>query len=219
MKILLIEDNKQIAENIRIYLQLENMEVLICDDGEKGLILGKTNDYDAIILDLMLPSIDGKTICKTIRKEKNVPILIITAKSQLEDKLDLFEVGADDYLVKPFDLEELLARLKAVLRRGVINSFFKFQNVEMNFQKKTALKNGEEIHLTLKEFRILELLVKNKGISLSRTDIISQLRWEEDIREWDNKLDVYISTIRKKLLPEIIETVKGFWYRIGEEEK
>ena len=217
MKILLIEDNKQIAENIRIYLQLENMEVLICDDGEKGLFLGKTNDYDAIILDLMLPSIDGKTICKTIRKEKNVPILIITAKSQLEDKLDLFEVGADDYLVKPFDLEELLARLKAVLRRGVINSFFKFQNVEINFQKKTALKNGEEIHLTLKEFRILELLVKNKGISLSRTDIISQLRGEENIREGDNKLDVYISNIRKKLVPDIVETVKGFWYRIGEE--
>ena len=210
MKILLIEDNKQIAENIRIYLQLENMEVLICDDGEKGLFLGKTNDYDAIILDLMLPSIDGKTICKTIRKEKNVPILIITAKSQLEDKLDLFEVGADDYLVKPFDLEELLARLKAVLRRGVINSFFKFQNVEINFQKKTALKNGEEIHLTLKEFRILELLVKNKGISLSRTDIISQLRGEENIREGDNKLDVYISNIRKKLVPDIVETVKGF---------
>ena len=218
-KILLVEDNKQIADNIKTYLELENeFEVISCDDGENGLFLAKTNDYDAILLDLMLPWIDGKTICKKLRNEKNTPVIIITAKSQLEDKLDLFEVGADDYLVKPFDLEELLARLKAVLRRGVIDQLFTFKDIEINFPKKRVFKSKKEIHLTLKEFQILEILVQNRGVSMSRTDLITYLRGEDSIRDSDEKLDVYICNIRKKLDKNLIETVKGFWYRIGEEE-
>ncbi len=218
-KILLVEDNKQIADNIKTYLELENeFEVISCDDGGNGLFLAKTNDYDAILLDLMLPWIDGKTICKKLRNEKNTPVIIITAKSQLEDKLDLFEVGADDYLVKPFDLEELLARLKAVLRRGVIDQLFTFQDIEMNFPKKRVFKSKKEVHLTLKEFQILEILVQNRGVSMSRTDLITYLRGEDSIRDSDEKLDVYICNIRKKLDKNLIETVKGFGYRIWEEE-
>lgn len=218
-KILLVEDNKQIADNIKTYLELENeFEVISCDDGENGLFLAKTNDYDAILLDLMLPWIDGKTICKKLRNEKNTPVIIITAKSQLEDKLDLFEVGADDYLVKPFDLEELLARLKAVLRRGVIDQLFTFKDIEINFPKKRVFKSKKEIHLTLKEFQILEILVQNRGVSMSRTDLITYLRGEDSIRDSDEKLDVYICNIRKKLDKNLIETVKGFGYRIWEEE-
>lgn len=219
-KILLVEDNKQIADNVKTYLELENeFEVVCCNDGENGLFLAKTNDYDAILLDLMLPWIDGKTICKKLRNEKNTPVIIITAKSQLEDKLDLFEVGADDYLVKPFDLEELLARLKAVLRRGVIDQLFTFQDIEINFPKKMVFKSKKEIHLTLKELQILEILVQNRGVTMSRTDLITHLRGEESIRDSDEKLDVYICNIRKKLDKNLIETVKGFWYRIGEEEE
>jgi len=218
-KILLVEDNKQIADNIKTYLELENeFEVISCDDGENGLFLAKTNDYDAILLDLMLPWIDGKTICRKLRNEKNTPVIIITAKSQLEDKLDLFEVGADDYLVKPFDLEELLARLKAVLRRGLIEQVFTFQNIEINFPKKRVFKSKKEVHLTLKEFQILEILVQNRGVSMSRTDLITYLRGEDSIRDSDEKLDVYICNIRKKLDKNLIETVKGFGYRIWEEE-
>ena len=214
-----MEDNKQIADNIKTYLELENeFEVISCDDGENGLFLAKTNDYDAILLDLMLPWIDGKTICKKLRNEKNTPVIIITAKSQLEDKLDLFEVGADDYLVKPFDLEELLARLKAVLRRGVIDQLFTFQDIEINFPKKRVFKSKKEVHLTLKEFQILEILVQNRGVSMSRTDLITYLRGEDSIRDSDEKLDVYICNIRKKLDKNLIETVKGFGYRIWEEE-
>ena len=216
-KILLVEDNKQIAENIKTYLELENeFEVVSCDDGENGLFLAKTNDYDAILLDLMLPWIDGKTICRKLRNEKNTPVIIITAKSQLEDKLDLFEVGADDYLVKPFDLDELLARLKAVLRRWLIEKVYTFENIAINFWKKQVLKNGEDIHLTLKELQIIEFLVKNKGVTISRTDLITYLWWEDSIWDSDEKLDVYICNIRKKLDKNLIETVKGFWYRIGD---
>ncbi|MCR5411647.1 MAG: response regulator transcription factor [Patescibacteria group bacterium] len=149
-----------------------------------------------------------------MRNEKNTPVIIITAKSQLEDKLDLFEVGADDYLVKPFDLEELLARLKAVLRRGVIDQLFTFQDIEMNFPKKRVFKSKKEVHLTLKEFQILEILVQNRGVSMSRTDLITYLRGEDSIRDSDEKLDVYICNIRKKLDKNLIETVKGFGYRI-----
>lgn len=149
-----------------------------------------------------------------MRNEKNTPVIIITAKSQLEDKLDLFEVGADDYLVKPFDLEELLARLKAVLRRGVIDQLFTFQDIEINFPKKRVFKSKKEVHLTLKEFQILEILVQNRGVSMSRTDLITYLRGEDSIRDSDEKLDVYICNIRKKLDKNLIETVKGFGYRI-----
>ena len=145
-----------------------------------------------------------------MRNEKNTPVIIITAKSQLEDKLDLFEVGADDYLVKPFDLEELLARLKAVLRRGVIDQLFTFKDIEINFPKKRVFKSKKEIHLTLKEFQILEILVQNRGVSMSRTDLITYLRGEDSIRDSDEKLDVYICNIRKKLDKNLIETVKGF---------
>ena len=145
-----------------------------------------------------------------MRNEKNTPVIIITAKSQLEDKLDLFEVGADDYLVKPFDLEELLARLKAVLRRGLIEQVFTFQNIEINFPKKRVFKSKKEVHLTLKEFQILEILVQNRGVSMSRTDLITYLRGEDSIRDSDEKLDVYIWNIRKKLDKNLIETVKGF---------
>jgi len=145
-----------------------------------------------------------------LRNEKNTPVIIITAKSQLEDKLDLFEVGADDYLVKPFDLEELLARLKAVLRRGLIEKVYTFNDITINFGKKQILKNGEDIHLTLKELQIIEYLVKNRGVTISRTDLITYLRGEDSIRDSDEKLDVYICNIRKKLDKNLIETVKGF---------
>jgi DNA-binding response OmpR family regulator len=159
--------------------------------------------------------VDGKSFCQTIRKIKNIAIIIITAKSQLEDKLELFDLGADDYLVKPFDLEELLARGKALLRRGVLGTFFQFQQITIDLAKKEVKKEKSLIHLTLKEFQILELLIKNKGRALSRTDIITELWGDDAIWEADNKLDVYISTLRKKLDKNIITTVKGFGYSIG----
>lgn len=217
VKILLIEDNQQIAQNIKEYLELEDWwNVTASYDGEKGLTLGLMNDYDLILLDLMLPWLDWKTICQNVRKKKSCPIIIMTAKSQLEDKLDLFSVGADDYLVKPFDLEELVARSMAVLRRWVVKVFYEYKDVSLDLAKKEVKKWGKIIHLTLKEIQILESLINHKWTTISRTDLITEVWGDDDIREADNKLDVYISMIRKKVWKDIIKTVKGYGYRIAE---
>jgi two-component system response regulator ArlR len=218
-KILVVEDNQQIANNIKIYLEMEEgRKVFTAYDGEKGLMMAKMHEYDLILLDLMLPNVNGKTFCQAIRAIKDIPVIIITAKSQLEDKLELFDLGADDYLVKPFDLEELLARSKALLKRGIMRSLYQYQDIAIDLQKKEVKKAGETIHLTLKEFQILEMLIQNKGKTLSRTDIITELRGDDAIREADNKLDVYISMLRKKLSKELIMTVKGYGYCLGSTE-
>lgn len=217
-KILLIEDNQQIAKNIKTYLELEEgWEVSTSYNGEKGLMMAKMCVYDLVLLDLMLPWIDGKTICQKLGELKNVPVIIITAKSQLEDKLELFDLGADDYLVKPFDLEELLARAKALLRRGVMGNFFTYKTIKVDLWKKEVTKDWEPVHLTLKEFQILELLIRNKTV-VSRTDVITELWGDDSIREADNKLDVYISNLRKKLDKNLIVTMKWFWYSIANAE-
>lgn len=172
-------------------------------------------DFDIVLLDLMLPGLDGKSFCKKYRSMRNTPIIVISAKSQLEDKLELFDLGADDYLTKPFELEELAARIRALLKRGVIGNIFHYQDISVDLHKKEASKKGKLQHLTLKEFQILELLIKNKGVTISRTDIITELRGDDAIWEADNKLDVYISNLRKKLDKKLITTIKGYGYTIG----
>ncbi|MDD2537720.1 MAG: response regulator transcription factor [Candidatus Absconditabacteria bacterium] len=215
-KILLIEDNQQIAKNIKTYLELEDgWQVSASYDGEKGLHMATLQDFDIVLLDLMLPGLDGKSFCKKYRSMRNAPIIVISAKSQLEDKLELFDLGADDYLTKPFELEELAARIRALLKRGVIGNIFHYQDISVDLHKKEASKKGKLQHLTLKEFQILELLIKNKGVTISRTDIITELRGDDAIWEADNKLDVYISNLRKKLDKKLITTIKGYGYTIG----
>ncbi|GHW02495.1 DNA-binding response regulator [candidate division SR1 bacterium] len=216
MKILLIEDNQKIAQNIKDYLEIEpEREVDTAFDGEKGLTMAESREYDLVLLDLMLPKLDGKTFIQTIRKSKSFPIIVITAKSQIEDKLELFEMGADDYLTKPFDLQELLARCRAILRRGVVGNLFNYEDIIINLDKKEVKKNGAILQITLKEFQILELLIQNQGVAVSRTDILTEIRGEDSIWETDDKLDVYISTLRRKLGKNLIITVKGFGYRLG----
>lgn len=219
-KILLVEDNQQIALNIKEYLEMEDWrEVTTSYNWEKWLTLAKTKDYDLILLDLMLPWIDWKTICRNIRKKKSCPIIIITAKSQLEDKLDLFAVWADDYLVKPFDLEELLARAKAVMKRWLLKIYYEYKDIILDMAKKEITKDWKLLHLTLKEIQILECLIKRKWTTISRTDLISEIWWDDSIRDADNKLDVYISMIRKKLGKDIIKTIKWYGYRIAETDE
>ena len=216
MQILVIEDNKTIANNIKKYLELDGNSVFIAENGLYGLEVARKNDFDIIVLDLMLPGLEWEKVCAEIKKEKDIPVIMTTAKWQLEDKLEWFNVWADDYLVKPFDLEELEARIKVLTKRKQWdNKAIKKWNITIDLQNRKVLKWTKEVKLTVKEYNILECLVKNIWIPLSRTDIIQEVWWWDSLFDDDGKLDVYISTIRRKLGKDIIETVKGFGYRVN----
>ena len=213
--ILLVEDNQTIGQNIQKYLELEGYSVLWVQNWAYANEVVKHQEFDLVLLDLMLPGTDGLVIAKTIKEhQEQTRILMMTAKGQLEDKLEGFEVWADDYLVKPFDLEELVARIEALLRRSVQKDVVSYGVHTFDNLQKKIFKGWEEIKLSLKEFQILELLIRNKGIALSRLDIIEEVwGWDAGFEE-DGKLDVYLSTIRRKIWKDMIETIKGYGYRL-----
>ena len=213
--ILLVEDNQTIGQNIQKYLELEGYSVLWVQNWSYANEVVKHQEFDLVLLDLMLPGTDGLVVAKTIKQhQEQTRILMMTAKGQLEDKLEGFEVWADDYLVKPFDLEELVARIEALLRRSVQKDVVSYGVLTLDNLQKKIFKGWEEIKLSLKEFQILELLIRNKGMALSRLDIIEEVRgWNAGFEE-DGKLDVYLSTIRRKIWKEMIETIKGYGYRL-----
>ncbi len=212
--ILLIEDNETIAKNIQEYLQLHEYTVDISHDGEQWLKLAQTKMYDLIILDVMLPWTSWFDILQKIRETKDVPVIMATAKWQLWDKSEWFESWADDYLVKPFELKELLMRVQALLKRSQVSDMFIFKDLKINLEDNEVTKNGEIVDLTNKEWQILSFLLQEEWHALSRSDIVEHVRWWDSLRENDSKLDVYISNLRKKLNKELIETVKGFGYKI-----
>ena len=213
--ILLVEDNQTIGQNIQKYLELEGYSVLWVQNWSYANEVVKHQEFDLVLLDLMLPGTDGLVIAKTIKEhQEQTRILMMTAKGQLEDKLEGFEVWADDYLVKPFDLEELVARIEALLRRSVQKDVVSYGVLTLDNLQKKIFKGWEEIKLSLKEFQILELLIRNKGMALSRLDIIEEIwGWDAGFEE-DGKLDVYLSTIRRKIWKDMIETIKGYGYRL-----
>ncbi len=214
MKILLIEDQAQIGGNIKRYLELEWFEVDLIADGKEGLDKALSQVYELLIIDRMLPSMDGVTIAKKVREKKTgVPIIMTTAKGQLEDKGEWYDAGADDYLVKPFALEELLMRIKAILKRTELPTVYRFHDIEVLIDEQRVIKAGKEVKLPLKEFLLLEYVAQRLGQAVSRTDLIDYIRWG-DSRENDSTLDVYIANLRKKLGKDVIETIKGFGYRI-----
>lgn len=215
MKILLVEDNKTIGNNIKKYLELEHNEVVRAENGLYALEISKHHVFDVIILDLMLPGMDGITLCKHIKKNHaTTPIIMSTAKWELDDKLEWFACGADDYIVKPFDLKELDARIQAIAKRSGTANSIEYKTIRLEKDQKKIFKNNKEIKLTLKEFQIIEYLLERKWRSISRTEIIEEIRGNDQIFEEDAKLDVYISMLRKKLGKMIIETIKGFGYQI-----
>lgn len=213
--ILLVEDNQTIGQNIQKYLELEGYSVLWVQNWSYANEVVKHQEFDLVLLDLMLPGTDGLVVAKTIKEyQEQTRILMMTAKGQLEDKLEGFEVWADDYLVKPFDLEELVARIEALLRRSVQKDVVSYGVLTLDNLQKKIFKSWEEIKLSLKEFQILELLIRNKGMALSRLDIIEEIwGWDAGFEE-DWKLDVYLSTIRRKIWKDMIETIKGYGYRL-----
>ena len=215
MKILLIEDNKEISENIANYLRLENFEIDISnrwDDWYEKALLKK---YDLILLDVMLPWMDGFNISEKLSRKTKTPILMLTAKDSIEDKLKWFSNWILDYIVKPFDLRELEARINIILKRNIkTESIFDIKWIIINLETRDFIKWDEKIYLTQKEFLIIEFLLKNKDKPILRTDLINYIWWEKDLFVADSKLDVYISNIRKKLSKDFIETIKWVGYKI-----
>jgi len=192
MKIIIIEDNEDISSNIKKFLELDWVIVAQSYDGESWLKMVLSYDFDIVLLDYMLPKMDWIEVCKNIRKQKDIPIIMMTAKWEDDDKILWLESGADDYIVKPFKIRELVARIKAIAKRTGLYDSQKIWDIEINIKNKTVIKWWEIINLALKEYQILECILKNKTIT--RTNLIENIwSWEDDLFTADNKLDVYIS--------------------------
>ncbi|MCT4616641.1 MAG: response regulator transcription factor [Candidatus Gracilibacteria bacterium] len=220
MKILIVEDNEILSNNINAYLKLKNIESKQLFEGKAANYELSNNSYDLVILDLGLPDIDGLEVCNQIRKSgKNIPILMLTARSNIKDKISGFDSGADDYLTKPFDYEELLMRINALVRR---NQSIKSNNItldnfdiEININTKKILLNNKEIHLSKLEFNLLIYLVKHKGKILSKELLLDKVWGEYDEFGQSRTVDVYIGYLRKKLGKNLIKTVRGQGYIIN----
>jgi heavy metal response regulator len=222
MRILLVEDEKKIASFIERGLKEQRYIVDVAHDGQKGSVLADVNDYDLIILDVMLPEVDGFSLCQEIRKKKGaVPILLLTAKSKVSDKVRGLDGGADDYLTKPFEFEELLARVGALLRRKTAQKNNKLQigNLELDQLKHTVKRGGKEITLTSKEYALLEYLMVHSGQVVTRT-MISEHVWNEDFDSFSNVVDVYINHLRNKIdkgfKKPLINSIRGTGYILKE---
>jgi len=216
MRILVVEDEHKIANSIKKGLEQENFAVDVAFDGSDGYDMAMGEEYDIIILDLMLPGMNGMTICKNLRTGGNhTPVLILTAKGQLGDKVEGLNNGADDYLVKPFAFDELLARIKALSRRpkSYHGEKLKAGNLELNTNTYEVRKGGKEIALSRKEFGLLEYLMRNKGKVVSKDQIISHI-WNYEADILPNTVEVFIKYLRGKIGNETIKTVRGFGYKI-----
>jgi len=214
--ILYIEDNKIIGQNVKEYLESDGYTVDWYYDWEEWLNAATSKYYDCVILDVMLPWIDWFTLCKKIREQKRVPIIMTTAKWTLDDKSEWFEWGADDYLVKPFEIAELSMRISALMKRSDTHDHVEICGLDVYVDENRVVKEWEEIRLTLKERQIFLELLNAWWMTVSRATLIDAVRWWSALFENnDGKLDVYIANLRKKLWKTCIETVKGVWYRLA----
>ena len=215
-KILIIEDDKNIQRLLGLELRHKNYSVDSAYDGEQGIEIFSKNSYDVVLLDLMLPKKSGKEVCQKLRKLGDTPIIVITAKDSVLDKVELLDLGANDYICKPFAMEELLARIRVVTRNkeNSNNKYFYIENeIKMDISAKKVFLNEVEISLTKTEFLILEYFMKNKGLSCSREKIIIGV-WGYDFDGEEKIVDVYINSLRKKIDVDnkYIHTIRGFGY-------
>ena len=218
MRILLVEDEERIASFVARGLKEAHYIVDIARDGEKGLFLAEVNEYDLIILDIMLPGVDGISVCRQLRSKKmEMPVLILSAKDRALDKVRGLNCGADDYLAKPFAFKELLARVQALLRRHrpIQGGVLKIEDLELNQLTHKVTRAGKEIELTSKEYVLLEYFMLNPGIVITRTDI-SEHVWHEDFDSLTNVIDVFVSYLRNKIdkgfAKPLLHTVRGSGY-------
>ena len=218
MRILIVEDEKKVAGFIKKGLEEETYAVDVACDGEEGYHLADMNQYDLIILDLMLPKMDGLEVLTRLRDKKvSTPILLLTAKDQVEDKVTGLNKGADDYLTKPFAFSELLARLRSLLRRGQVETQteLKVGDLSLDMVSHKVNRNGEEIELTGKEYSLLEYFMRNEGKVLTRT-MIAEHVWDYNFDTFTNVIDVYINHLRnkidKKYPTRLLHTLRGVGY-------
>jgi two-component system, OmpR family, response regulator len=216
MRILLAEDNKDLARTLKLALQDAGYVVDHADDGEEAHFLGETEPYDCIILDLGLPVMDGVTILEKWRKEgKKTPVLILTARGGWSDKVTGFDAGADDYLTKPFHTEELLARLRALVRRaaGHVQPLLLCGGVRLDPRAARASVNGEPLRLTSLEYRLLHYMIMHQDRVISRTELVEHL-YDQDFDRDSNTIEVFMGRLRKKIGSDRVETVRGLGYRL-----
>ncbi len=219
MRILVIEDEKKIAGFIKRGLKEEGYAVDTASDGEEGYYLARTNDYDLILLDVMLPKIDGIKLCKKLRKDsEKTPVIMLTAKDRVKDKVEGLDSGADDYITKPFVFEELLARIRAVLRKKAGSSTvttLALSDLSVDLLSHKVIRAGREIRLTTKEYALLEYLMRNPNTIVTRT-MLSEHVWNIDFDTDTNLIDVYVNYLRKKIdsnsKKKLIQTVRGRGY-------
>ena len=226
MKILVIEDEQNVSSFIKRGLEEQGISVTQAFDGTMGLKIAFQDDFDVIILDVIMPGINGIEVCDTLKNKRGIttPILMLTALGTTDDIVTGLEAGADDYLAKPFKFKELLARVRTLARRGLVENkinskFLKIKDLEMNLESKEVYRDNVKINLTAREFRLLEYLLMNKNRVVSRTNILENV-WEVDFDLGTNVIEVYINYIRKKIeygfSSKIIKTVVGMGYIIKE---
>jgi two-component system copper resistance phosphate regulon response regulator CusR len=224
MRILLAEDESKMAEHVRLGLLAEGYEVDVAADGDEALEFAAQNQYDAFLLDVMMPGKDGFAVVRQLRRRQiAAPVIFLTARGEIEDRIRGLDSGADDYLTKPFSIAELVARLRAIVRRQRPSgsNILRVADLELDLHTHSALRNGKKIELTRREFSLLEFLMTASPKSVSRTAILEHV-WENHFDPDTNVLNVYIKHLREKIdLPDLkplVQTARGLGYALREEE-
>ncbi|WP_448189202.1 response regulator [Azospirillum sp. sgz301742] len=218
MRVLVVEDTPDLGRQLAQRLEAEGYAVDLATDGEQGQFLGETEPYDAVVLDLGLPKIDGLSVLRAWRRNAvTAPVLILTARGAWNEKVQGIDAGADDYLAKPFNMEELLARIRALIRRakGHANAEIACGGVTLDTRTGRVTVNGEPVELTAYEYRVLSYLMHRKGQVVSRSELIEHV-YAQDFDRDSNTVEVFVARLRRKLGADIITTVRGLGYRVDE---
>jgi len=224
MKVLLVDDDQQLVSFVKMGLEDHDMQVTVAYDGKTGERIAITTEFDVIVLDVMLPGINGFDLCRNIRRNRvHAPVLMLTSLDSTEDKVTGFDTGADDYLSKPFDFPELLVRIKALHRRshkGTVDPLIRIADLEIDTVAKKVRRSGREIRLTAREYKMLEMFALNRGRVFERIEIAQEI-WGFSFNTGTNVIDVHISALRKKIdrefSPKLIHTVVGIGYVLTED--
>jgi DNA-binding response OmpR family regulator len=221
MKILIIDDERTIVEFLKQGLEAQFFDIETASDGERGAFLGRTGNYDLIILDYVLPKMNGPEVLKEIRNEKkHVPVIMLTVKSEISTKEQMFSLGADDYLTKPFLFDELLMRIQAILKRPtkIEGDFFKIDNLTLNARTKIIRRASQEIYLTRREFNLLEYLLRHRDQIVARQELLEHV-WDYNFDPFSNSIESHIASLRRKLNQNknrnLIHTFNGRGYKLA----